>query len=519
MISFLRYEITFSPEEKRMEEKFTKLRSILATVADLRGATAVLTWDQETHMPEGGGFARASQLATLEKLGHDLFITDEVGELLDDLADLAKDPSDTSFPASLIRVTKRDYDKARKLPSSLVEAFSRATSEATQIWRKARSSGDYELFLPHLTHLLELTREKAHALGFEERLYDALIDQFEPDMKTGEVESVLSDLKKRLVPFVHAITARKAPENGFLHIDYDEEDQRTFVLDVLKDFGFDFSRGIQDFSTHPLTIAFSPDDVRITIRVRRNLLPFALFSAFHECGHALYYQGIGKELDRSPLNEGASTGMHESQSRFWENIVGSSLAFWNHYYPALQSRFSSQLGNVDVNAFYRAINRVEPGLIRIEADEVTYNLHIVIRFELENALLEGDLDPRDLPAAWNEKMQNYLGVVPSSPEEGAMQDIHWASGAFGYFPTYTLGNIMSGQLYAQMRSELPDIEEEIAHGRFSTILDWLREKIHIYGRCLTSPELLMQVTGRGLEADSYVSYIRGKYTGIYGDLP
>jgi carboxypeptidase Taq len=501
-----------------MEEKLRKLKELLARVSDLEAAAAVLNWDQETYMPPGGAEARAEQIATLSKLAHEFFTSDEIGSLLGTLVPQARRWDYDSNEASLVRVTKRDYDKAVKLPSELVAELARTGALAKQAWQKAKESSDFSLFRPHLEKIVELCIKKAEALGYEDRIYDALLDEYEPGMKTSHVERIFTDLRAELVPIVQAIAECEKPDDSFLHQEYDERAQWDFGLEVIKDFGFDLENGRQDVSAHPFTTAFSVRDVRLTTRIRKDYLPSALFGTLHECGHGLYDQGFDSELERTPLAAGASLGVHESQSRLWENLIGRSRLFWSHYYPRLKKLFPAQLNGVTLESFYQAINRVEPSLIRVEADEVTYNLHIMLRFELENALLEGELKVKDLPKIWEEKMQEYLGIEPPNDAQGVLQDIHWSQAYLGYFPTYSLGNLMSAQLFQQAMKDIPSVPKQIEAGQFGQLLQWLRKNVHRHGRKFTSNELLERITGKPVEAQSYLDYIREKYSDIYGDL-
>jgi carboxypeptidase Taq len=501
-----------------MNEKFQRLRDLLAQVSDLENAAHVLGWDQETYMPPEGAEARAQQLATLSRLAHEFFTSDEIGELLDALEPQVRDLPYDSFEASLIRVTKRDYEKARKIPSQLVEELTRAASLGREAWKEAREKSQFGIFQPHLEKIVDLTIQKAEALGYEEHIYDALLDLYEPEMCASHVKRIFDDLKEKLVPIVKSIAEREPPDDSFLKREFDEQKQWDFGLAVIRDFGFDFERGRQDRSAHPFTTSFSVNDVRITTRLQKDYLPTGLFGTLHECGHALYDQGIDPQLERTPLASGASLGVHESQSRLWENLVGRSRPFWEHYYPKLQETFPSQLGDVDLERFYRAINRVEPSLIRVEADEVTYNLHIMLRFELELQLVERKLDVQDLPEIWNTKMDEYLGVTPPNDALGVLQDIHWSQGYIGYFPTYTLGNLLSAQLFKSVQRDVPNLLDQLKSGQFSDLLAWMREKIHQHGRKFPPLELIQRATGRELEAESYLEYIREKYSAIYGEL-
>ncbi len=500
-----------------MEEKLQELKTRLGEIRDLNKAAAVLSWDQQTYMPPGGAAARAEQLATLQKTAHNWFIADEIGELLEALNNDETGWDYDSDEASLVRVVARDYEKARKVPSELVAEFARVTTLAHEAWAKAREQSDFSQFQPHLEKIVELNVRLAEALGYEDRIYDPLLDQFEPEMKTAHVAAIFDDLKAELVPLVKAISERaNSVDDSILRQTYEEQKQWDFGVEVIKDFGFDFTRGRQDKSVHPFTTSFSIGDVRLTTRVDPNYLPTALFGTLHECGHGLYEQGISPSLERTSLDDGASLGIHESQSRLWENLVGRSREFWSHYFPRLQAVFPGQLAGVDVETFYRAINRVEPSLIRVEADEVTYNLHIMLRFELENEMLEGKVKIADLPEAWNAGMEANLGIAPPNDALGVLQDVHWSGGMMGYFPTYSLGNLISVQFFDKAKTDIPSLPDQIAAGKFDELLSWLRENIHRHGRKYTPAELVKRVTGNELTATNYVAYIKTKFSDIYG---
>lgn len=509
---------TESPNHTIVDRGFHRLRELLARVSDLRSAASVLSWDQETYMPPGAVGARANQLSTLRKLAHEYFTSDEIGRLLDDLEPIAADLDPFSTEAALLRVIRRDFEKAVKLPPSLVAALAEAVSHGKEAWKSARLANRFNDFAPHLERLIDLNRQKAEAYGYQDRVYDALLDEYEPGMKTVQVESIFRDLRSELVPLVAAISESQDTDDAVLHQRFDRQKQWDFGLQVVRDFGFDFDRGRQDISTHPFTTTFSITDVRITTRFADDFLSPGLFGTLHEAGHALYEQGIDRELERTLLDDGTSLGMHESQSRLWENLVGRSRPFWQHYYPRLQSVFSEQLASVPLDTFFRAINRVHPGLIRVEADELTYNLHIMLRFELENGLLEGRTSVAELPELWNRKMDDYLGVTPTNDALGVLQDIHWSLGAFGYFPTYTLGNLMSSQIFDQAARELPDLEAQIAEGNFELLHAWLRRKVYRYGRKKDAGDLLKDVTGRKLHAGSWMAHIKRKYGALHHSL-
>jgi len=494
-----------------------RLRQHLTTIADLRAAAAYLRWDQETLMPVAAAPARAGLLATLSRLAHETFTSAHTGQLLDAAERVAGDLDPDSDEAALVRMTRRDYDQQRKLPSDFVAQRAREASLSVQVWREARRRNDFATFRPRLATMVDFARRAADYLGFVDHPYDALLDLYEPDMTSREVDAIFARLREVTVPFVRAIAARgPVVDDGFLRQDYPEEEQRAFGLMVAEAFGYDLRRGRLDVSAHPFANAFNINDVRITARYQRRYLPSAIFAILHESGHAMYEQGVAPSLDRTPLARGASLGLHESQSRMWENLVGRSRPFWEHYYPKLVERFPEQLRGVDLESFYRAVNIVQPSLIRVEADEVTYNLHIMLRFELEKALLEESLRVEALPEAWTARMQAYLGLIPPSDADGVMQDIHWAQGSIGYFPTYSLGNIISVQLFQAARRAHPALPDEFRAGRFSTLLGWMREHLYRHGRKFLPRELLKRATGQELTVEPYLGYLREKFGEIYG---
>ena len=498
-----------------MSEKLEILKAKLKQVVNIDQAASVLGWDQQTYMPPGGAAARAEQLATLSTLSHELFTSDEIGGLLADLA--AENFPYDSDEASLVRVAQRDYNKARKLPPKLVEEMSRTFSLGQQVWQKARAEQDFSQFRDTLAKIIDLNIQAAEAYGYEETIYDALLDLYEPGMKTAEVNQVFNQLKADLVPLVREIAERQdRVDDSIFQQEYDETAQWDFGMIPLQAIGYDLERGRQDKSAHPFTTSFSVNDVRITTRVFKDLFPSALFSTLHEGGHALYEQNVDPALEGTPLTGGTSLGVHESQSRLWENVLGRSREFWQFYYSRLQEFFPNQLNNVSLDQFYRAINKVKPSLIRVEADEVTYNMHIFLRFELEQELLTQRLKVADLPAAWNAKMEEYLGITPPHDAVGVLQDIHWSGGSMGYFPTYSLGTILSLQFYAQATKDIPTLPEQFAQGEFIPLLDWFRDKIHRHGRKFTAKELIKRVTGDDMiNPLPYLTYIRQKYSEIY----
>jgi carboxypeptidase Taq len=500
-----------------MATQLQQLRERLGEVFDLRAASAVLQWDQQVNMPSGGAANRASQLATVEGLAHEKFTSDDLGAVLAAARQEAAALDPDSDDPRLVRKVQRDYDKARKVPTDFVAEFARVSALAQETWTRARPANDYASFRPHLERVFEMRRQYADFFAPFDHRYDAMLDDFEPGLKASQVKAVFDELRPRQVALVRAIQERGRPvDDAFLHREYDVQKQWDFGIEVAKAYGYDFERGRQDKSAHPFTTSFGYGDVRITTRFYPNLPTSSIFSTMHETGHALYDQGSRPELDRTPLLGGTSLAVHESQSRMWENFVGRGRPFWTAFLPRLKSYFPTQLGSIDLEAFYRAINKVEPSLIRVEADEATYNLHIMLRFDLELALAENSLDVQGLPEQWNAKMREYLGLTPPNDSQGVMQDVHWSTGLMGYFPTYALGNLIAAQLWERIRADLPGLDEEIARGKFASLLAWLREKIHQHGGKFEPIELLQRVVGTGLSAKPYLRYLETKFGEIYG---
>lgn len=461
----------------------------LLEIRRIQSAASVLSWDQETYMPAGGGAARAEQIATLEGLAHEKLVSQEVETLLADWIDPATGQAAAGWDEpsrSLLRETWRDFSRAQKLPSAFVIRLSRECSLAQQAWVTAREESRFSKFLPSLRTIISLKREEADYLGYRNSPYDALLDTYEPGATIGQLAPLFTELRERLVVLLRKVQASGvAVDDTCLHQRFDQAKQIEFGRLVLVAMGYDFERGRLDLSAHPFTTSFHPTDVRVTTRVFEKDLPSCLFSCIHEGGHGLYDQGLDPRYYGSPLGESVSLGIHESQSRLWENCVGRSRAFWHCFYPILQQTFPQQLATVPLDLFYAAINRASPSLIRVEADELTYNLHIMLRVEIEQALIENRVQPDDLPELWNEKMQSYLGIVPEQDAEGVLQDVHWSMGAFGYFPTYTLGNLYAVQFFEQAKQELPQLEEHIAAGQLVPLRRWLEQKIHRWGRMFT----------------------------------
>ena len=498
-----------------MQEKLSKLKVLLAEVADLQAASSVLGWDQLVNMPEGGAEDRGDQIATLERIIHIKSTSDEIGQLLDDLVGSIKDLDADSDNARLVKVAKREFDKATKVTPEFVSEFARESTVAQSVWEKAKKASDFKSFQPHLEKLVDLRRQYADFFKPWDHVYDPLLDDFEPGMKTAEVQEIFNSLRPKQVELIKAISEKPQVDKSFLTLEYPEKDQWDFGVQVISKFGYDWTHGRQDKSTHPFTTNFGLNDVRITTRFNPEYLPTALFGTMHECGHALYEMGMDKKYNRSPLGGGASMAVHESQSRMWENLIGRSRPFWNYFFPRLKEIFPSQLGNLDVETFYKGVNAVEPSLIRVEADEATYNLHIMLRLEMEIALMEGSLAVKDAPEVWNEKFKEYLGIVPPNDEKGVLQDVHWSFGGFGYFPTYALGNLVSAQIWERIVTDIPDIDALVEKARFEEILAWLRENLHVFGAKFEPQELVEKVTGSKITPEPYIRYLDKKFKEIY----
>ncbi len=497
-------------------QNYYKLIARLADISQLRRASALLSWDHVTYMPPGGAGARAAQLTVLRRLSHEQFASAQTGELLAGAENECSGLEEHSRERLTLRVVRREYDKAVKLPISLVAELAHATAVGHQTWVKSREESNYSLFAPTLTHLLDLMRQKAEAYGYEERAYDALLDIYEPGMKTHEVEAVFDELRPGLVELVQAIGAAEQVDDSPLRRDFDKEGQQLFGELIAARLGYDFQRGRLDETVHPFCTSFSRNDVRITTRYERNWLPAALMGTIHETGHALYEQGYDPADDDTPLQRAASSGVHESQSRLWENIICRSRGFWSNYYAELQRHFPGVLDDVSLDSFYRAINRVQPSMIRVEADEVTYCLHIMLRFEMEKGLLDGSIAVADVPEVWNQKMRDYLGITPPNDSQGCLQDVHWSGASFGYFPTYALGTILSAQLFDKALADVPGLETAMAGGDYSGLLGWLREKIHRQGARWLPAELVQRACGEPAQSHSYLRYLRAKFSDVYG---
>ncbi len=488
------------------------------------GIGSLLGWDQETYMPEKAVLERSKQQAALSSLLHEKGTSPEIGKLLENLGadennlmgDDAVCADLTETERALIRVFYRDYTKETKLPADLVKELSETRSQAQAVWAKAKQDNDFPSFQPWLEKLIDLKLRTADAYGWSDNPYDPLLDEYEPGMKTADVDRVFTALKADLVPLVQKIADAKQVDNSFLTKHYPADLQEKFGLFVLEKLNYPMDRGRLDVTAHPFTTELGSDDIRITTRYLEDFFNSSLYSIVHEAGHGLYELGMGEDIRGNVLAGGTSLGIHESQSRTWENLVGRSREFWQYFLPHLVKIFPENLKGVDVEGMWKAVNKVEPSFIRVEADEVTYSLHVMLRFELEKKLINRQLAVKDLPEAWNEGMREMLGIVPANDAEGCLQDVHWSFGLFGYFPTYALGNLYGSQFWNSMMKDLPNTYEKMAAGDFSEILGWLRSKIHRHGSAKTADELALEVTGEALNAQYFVDYLNKKYGEVYG---
>ncbi len=491
-----------------MHERFSELKNRLAEIHDLRRAQEILFWDQTVMMPPGGGAVRGAQLTTLDRVAHEMFIAPEIGKLLDELAPYEESLEYDSDEASLIRTTRRDWEKSRRVPAKLAAEMVGAAAEAHDIWAKAREESDFATFLPHLERAVELKRRYIDCFEGYDEPYDVLLDDYEPGMKTAEVRAVFDQLKQELVPLI-AQVASSDEEDGFMSGPFPIDRQHEMSIAVIERFGYDPQFFRLDLTVHPFAASSGTQDIRLTTRYKDDDLT-SLFTAMHECGHGLYEHGISQSLERTPLCHGVSSALHESQSRMWENIVGRSRPFWNFFYPQVQRAFPDALGDVEQERFFRAINRVRPTYIRVDADEATYNLHIILRFELEQEIFAGTLALADLPEAWNARFEEYLGIPIPDDSVGILQDVHWSGGGFGYFPTYSLGNIVSVQIWEKAVSELGDLTAQFEAGEFGELHTWLRTNLYSLGRKFTPQETLERIVGGPIDAGPYVRYLKDK---------
>jgi carboxypeptidase Taq len=511
-----RPEESIVPEFTRENEDINTLLHYLQEISDLSALGALAAWDQNTALPEAAGEVRGAQLATLQGLLHERWTAPELGRLLQKLSEVVETADFTDADRGLVREARREHEKAVRLPRTLVEEMARVEAGSFEAWRRAREHNDFDSFAPWLSRTVALQREVADRYGYRETRYDALLDLFEPGLTVRKLDALFAPVREVSTTLLQRIQASgHTLDDSCLQGHFPADQQDALCENILRALGYDFSRGGLAHSPHPFTTSFgSPLDVRLTIHPHETFIASAIMAAIHEGGHALYEQGSAQTLLRTPLAGGASMGVHESQSRLWENYIGSSEAFWQGQFALVQAAFPQHFAGVDAAAFTRALNKVEPGLIRIEADEVTYNLHIIIRYELERELINGDLAVESLPRLWNARYRDYLGVEPDSDAKGVLQDVHWTSG-FGYFPSYTLGNLYGAQIYFALRQAFPDFDERLASGDTAFILDWLRSHMYLYGMIYMPEDLIRRVTGEGPDARHFVRYLTEKFTQLY----
>jgi len=487
---------------------FAELQRRLAEVHDLQQIALALDWDQLVMMPHGGGPVRAEQLATLHGLAHERFIDPEVGRLLEKLRPLEESLDHDSNDASLIRVARRDWEKARRVPTELTAEITRVASNAEEAWTTARADSDYDSFRPWLERNLDLRRQYIECFDPADEEYDILLDDYEPGMKTAEARAVFERIKPELIALAAEVGGSEEP--AFMRGPFPEAEQERLSRLVIERFGATWEHFRLDTTIHPFCSSFATTDIRLTTRYSETHL-HSLFSSMHECGHGLYEHGVSASLERTPLCNGVSSALHESQSRLWENVVGRSAPFWRWLYPELEAAFPSVLADVTADDFYRAVNRVHPSFIRVDADEVTYGLHVIVRFELEQELVSGAISTKELPEAWNARYADYLGVDVPEDRVGVLQDIHWAFNGFGYFPTYQLGNVISVQIWGKATEAIPDLDAQIEAGEFAELGSWLRENLYSLGRKFTPQETLERVAGAPIDSEPYLRYLRTKY--------
>jgi carboxypeptidase Taq len=494
----------------------TELRERLGVLHDLHRAGWLLGWDQQTMMPPAGTPARSEQIATVDRLAHELFVSEEMGELLDSLGEYERGLDPESLDAALLRVTRRDWEKARKIPAQLRAEITRAEVLGVPAWAEARKNSDYQVFLPYLRRNLELKLQYIDCFADSGKSpYDILLDDYQEDARSEDITAVFTRLKEELIPLIGEVAAAEQVDTSFAHGHFPVEKQELFAREILEPLGYSSEAWRLDPTVHPFATSIALHDIRLTTRYSEADLE-SIFHTSHEFGHGIYEFSIDDELDRTPLVELNSMVLHESQSRLWENLVCRSRPFWRHFFPKLQEIFPEQLAGVTDEAWWRSVNRVEPSLIRVEADEITYGMHIILRYELEQELISGRLALEDLPEAWNAKMKEYLGVDVPDDARGVLQDVHWSGGSFGYFPTYLLGTIASVQIWETARGDLTDLDAQMEAGEFGPLREWLTEKLYRWGRRLPPEEMLRRVVGGPLDAEPYVGYLKAKVAEIYG---
>lgn len=495
------------------DKSYEQLDGKLQTIASLNQTLSVLHWDQEVNLPPESVTSRSKQISVLSGLIHEMSTAEDIGILLERLMEGGPLEHKRHRNAQLV---KKGYDKATRFDKDFIERRSKVTNESFHAWVKAKKENDFSIFEPHLKKVVDITKEYVDVLGYEDHPYDTLLDVYEPEAKTEDITALFKDVRAQLVDYVKELSGQKQVQDEFLFKHFDKDAQYDFGVDMLKQMLYDFKTGRQDISAHPFTTSFSSNDVRVTTRIDENNFSEMLWSCIHEGGHALYEQGLPYEESHWPSGEAVSLGIHESQSRLWENNVGRSLSYWKANYGKLQSSFPENLGKVDLLDFYKAINKVHPSLIRTNADELTYHFHIMIRFEIEKALMEGSVQVKDLPDFWNKKYKDYLGLDVPDLTQGILQDVHWSHGSLGYFPTYSLGSFYAAQFYQQAEKDIAHLNSSILEGNMKPLLDWLREKIHRHGSTFSATELCEQITGEKLNFSYFMNYARQKYDFIYG---
>ncbi|UYN90918.1 MAG: carboxypeptidase M32 [Anaerolineales bacterium] len=499
-----------------MSKELEQLKEILGEISDINNASAVLGWDQQTYMPPMGAEARGQAQGTLDKIAHEKFTSAEVGKLLDALEKQAGDWDPDSDEARLVAVTRRHFDKDTKVPSRMVAERAELTTMGNQAWQEARIKSDFPIFEPHLEKLVDWARRFAELYAPYDHVYDPMLDIYEPGMKAKDVKVIFDDIRPKQVDLIKRISEAQQVDDSVLHQPFDEKGQWDFGVGVVTDFGYDWKQGRLDKTTHPFQTTLGWGDHRITTRVYPDFFNPYFFGTLHEAGHAMHAQGVAENLKRTPLYNSPSLAIGESQSRMWENLVGRSKPFWEHYFPKLQKVFPEQLKGVDMETFYKAINKVAPSYIRVEADEATYNLHIMLRMELEMAIMEGEAEIKKLPMYWSELFTKYLGVTPPNDKEGVLQDVHWSFGLMGYFSTYALGNLVSAQLWEVIGRDIPDIENKIRTAEFAPLLQWLNKHVHAPGAKFEPQVMVERITGSKINGDAYIRYLEKKFTDIYG---
>jgi carboxypeptidase Taq len=497
---------------KSSEDLYGEYTARMQKIADVKYSAAVLQWDQETYLPPKGAEFRGRQLATLSEIAHEWFIAADLGQLLEELN--ARGDLDENRKRN-VELSLEDYNKQKKFTPAFVRKLSEASSRCFHSWLQARSANSFALYSTDLQNMVQLKKEEADLAGYKEHPYNALLDQYEKGATVTLLDKVFAEVRQPLKDLLSRIAASRQVDDHFLRGDYSKQAQWDFGMGLIRQMGFDFEAGRQDISEHPFTTNFSSQDVRITTRIDEHDFNHMTWSCIHETGHALYEQGLPAEYYGLPLGEYASLGIHESQSRLWENNIGRSHNWWQAVYPRLQTVFPAQLSAISLEQFYRGINKVEPSLIRTEADEVSYHFHVMIRYELEKRLIEGSLAVDGIPAWWNEHYAAWLGVTVPDDKRGCLQDVHWSHGSFGYFPTYSLGSFYAAQFFAAAENQLTGLHEAIGAGNTAPLLAWLREHIHRWGRRYTSEELCQKATGKSLEIKYFLDYLLGKYVNIY----